>query len=81
MIQTENLTINDREFKRTYSDEDFYILQEQTGIEYTEAIDVMTANYTYIETDKPIEKEEEEKTDIEQKAEAWDILTGGKNNE
>lgn len=77
MIQTENLTINDREFKRTYSDEDFYILQEQTGIEYTEAIDVMTANYTYIETDKPIEREEEEKTDIEQKAEAWDILTGG----
>ena len=78
MIQTENLTINDREFKRTYSDEDFYILQEQTGIEYAEAIDVMTANYTYIETDKPIEREEEEKTDIEQKAEAWDILTGGK---
>lgn len=77
MIQTENLTINDREFKRTYSDEDFYILQEQTGIEYTEAIDVMTANYAYIETDKPIEREEEEKTDIEQKAEAWDILTGG----
>ena len=77
MIQTENLTINDREFKRTYSDEDFYILQEQTGIEYAEAIDVMTANYTYIETDKPIEREEEEKTDIEQKAEAWDILTGG----
>ena len=77
MIQIENLTINDREFKRTYSDEDFYILQEQTGIEYAEAIDVMTANYTYIETDKPIEREEEEKTDIEQKAEAWDILTGG----
>ena len=77
MIQTENLIINDREFKRTYSDENFYILQEQTGIEYTEAIDVMTANYTYIETDKPIEREEEEKTDIEQKAEAWDILTGG----
>lgn len=77
MIQTENLTINDREFKRTYSDEDFYILQEQTGIEYAEAIDVITANYTYIETDKPIEREEEEKTDIEQKAEAWDILTGG----
>lgn len=77
MIQTENLIINDREFKRTYSDEDFYILQEQTGIQYAEAIDVMTANYTYVETDKPIEREEEEKTDIEQKAEAWDILTGG----
>ena len=78
MIQTENITINDREFKRTYSDENFYILQEQTGIEYEEAVDVMTANYTYIETNKPIEKGEKEKTDIEQKAEAWDILTGGK---
>ena len=78
MIQTEKFIINDREFKKTYSDEDFYILQEQTGIEYAEAIDILTANYTYIETNKPIEREEEEeKTDIEQKAEAWDILTGG----
>lgn len=42
---------------RTYSDEGFYILQNETGIEYTEAIDVENAPYTYSETDKPIEEE------------------------
>lgn len=45
---------------RTYSDEGFYILQNETGIEYDEAIDVENAPYTYSETDKPIEKEDEE---------------------
>lgn len=40
---------------RTYSDEGFYILQNETGIEYDEAIDVENVPYTYSETDKPIE--------------------------
>lgn len=40
---------------RTYSDEGFYILQNETGIEYSEAVDVEGAPYTYTETDKPIE--------------------------
>jgi hypothetical protein len=44
---------------RTYSDEGFYILQNETGIEYSEAVDVEGAPYTYTETDKPIEVEEE----------------------
>lgn len=33
----------------------FYILQNETGAEYDEAIDVENAPYTYSETDKPIE--------------------------
>lgn len=41
---------------RTYSDEGFYILQNETGAEYSEAIDVENAPYTYTETDKPIEE-------------------------
>ena len=45
---------------RTYSDEGFYILQNETGIEYDEAIDVEGAPYTYSETDKPIPEPEEE---------------------
>lgn len=45
---------------RTYSDEGFYILQNETGIEYSEAVDVDGAPYTYTETDKPIEVEEPE---------------------
>ena len=40
---------------RTYSDKEVYILQNETGIEYTEAIDVENAPYTYSETDKSIE--------------------------
>jgi hypothetical protein len=43
---------------RTYSDKGFYILQNETGIEYSEAVDVENAPYTYTETDKPIETEE-----------------------
>ena len=45
---------------RTYSDKEVYILQNETGIEYTEAIDIENAPYTYSETDKPIEIIEDE---------------------
>lgn len=57
-----------------YSDKGVYIRQDQTGIEYTEAIDVETAPYTYTETNKPIEGEPQNET--AQKAEAYDYLTG-----
>lgn len=46
---------------RTYSDEGLYIVQNETGIEYTEAVDVEDAPYTYSETDKPIEVEGDSK--------------------
>ena len=42
---------------RTYSDIGMYIIQDQTGIEYSEAIDIEGKAYTYTETDKPIEVE------------------------
>lgn len=45
---------------RTYSDNGFYILQNETNIEYAEAIDVENAPYTYSETDKPIPTEPSE---------------------
>ena len=45
---------------RTYSDNGFYILQNETNIEYAEAIDVENAPYTYSETDKPIPEEPSE---------------------
>lgn len=41
---------------RTYSDENFYILQNETGRQYSAAIDVENAPYTYSETDKIIEE-------------------------
>lgn len=44
---------------RTYSTENLYIRQIETGIEYGEAIDVENAPYTYEETGRPIEVYEE----------------------
>ena len=75
MIITENVTIDGRQFVKTYSDEGMYIRQEQTGAMYSEAIDVENSAFTYTETDIPIEVEELAET--EQKAAAWDLLTGG----
>lgn len=40
----------------TYSDAGMMILQNETGVEYSKAIDVEDAKYTYSETDKPIEE-------------------------
>ena len=42
---------------RNYSDEGKYIIQNETGIEYSEAIDVEDAPYTYSESEKTIEYE------------------------
>ena len=41
----------------------FYILQNETGVKYAEAIDVEGAPYTYSETDEKIETEEKIETD------------------
>lgn len=42
---------------RTYSDSDHYIKQVETGVVYSEAIDVESAPYTYEETEEKIERE------------------------
>lgn len=75
MIITENVIIESRQFVKTYSDAGLYIRQEQTGAMYSEAIDIENSAFTYVETDIPIEVEE--LTETEQKAAAWDELTGG----
>lgn len=55
MIKTEQLTINDRRFTKTYSDSGFMI--ERDGVRYSEAIDPTELGRTYTETDVPIEGE------------------------
>lgn len=42
---------------RSYSDEGYTLIQNETGIEYSEAIDVEDAPYTYTETENKIEEE------------------------
>ena len=49
------------ELYRTYSETGYYIRQVQTGVIYSEAIDVESAPYTYEETDEVIVVEEFEK--------------------
>ena len=44
---------------KTYSTENLYIHQVETGNIYSEAIDVENAPYTYEETDIPIEVHKE----------------------
>ena len=56
---------------KTYSDKGMMLLQEQTGAMYGEAIDVDYAGYTYIETDIPIDADEESSD-----REILDILLG-----
>ena len=67
---------------RTYSDKNMMIQKDGTEEIYSEAIDVENSGYTYTETDIPIERDpEDEKTDTEQKAAAFDFLTGRADSE
>ena len=72
MIKTEELTINNRAFVRTYSDSGYMV--ERDGVRYSEAIDPAELGRTYTETDELIEGED--LTETEQKAMAYDIITG-----
>ncbi len=58
---------------RIYSDQDMMI--ERDGVRYAEAIDPAELNRQYTETDEPIEVTEA-LSEIEEKARAYDILTG-----
>ena len=55
MIKTENMTINGKEFVRTYSDAGMMV--ERDGVRYSEAIDPAEFGREYTETDEPIEGE------------------------
>lgn len=71
MIIKENIIIDDRQYIRQYSDKNVHIEDEQNR-RYSEAIDIADNVHEYTETDIPID----ESTDIEQKAAAFDYLTG-----
>ena len=59
MIVQENITINNKQFVKTYSDAEFYIKKKGTDEVYVEAIDLPTSNFEYVETEDKIEKLEE----------------------
>ena len=53
MIKKEIITVNGKEFNRTFSSLGFYI--ERNGIKYVEAVDILENDYVYAETDEYIE--------------------------
>ena len=65
MIKQENIIINGKQFVKTYSDSGYYILQNETGIKYSEAIDIAPLKYSYSETTEPIEVEDETTNETE----------------
>lgn len=59
MIKQETININGRELVRTWSDANKYLIQNETGIEYAEAVDVPN-KHTYRESEREIEQEQTE---------------------
>lgn len=70
MIYTETVGIRGKQFVRTYSDT-YRIMRD--GLEYDEAVDPIDSGRTYTESDTLLESG---MTETEQKAAAYDILTG-----
>lgn len=73
MIITENVTIRDRDFIRTYSDEGRYVVRD--GVSYSEAIDPIDTGRVYTEGDI-MPEDNTDMTEVEAKAAAYDILVG-----
>ena len=72
MIKTETVTINGKEFIRTYSDEKRYVVRD--GVAYSEAVDPAEFGRTYAEGDAM--PETSTMTETEEKAMAYDIIMG-----
>ena len=74
MIQFEML--RDNTLIKHYSDLGVMLKQEETGALYADPVDIYPCPFTYTETDIPVETEEEESTEEQKKALAYDIITG-----
>ena len=71
MIVTENFKVGEHDFIRTYSNAGRYVVRD--GVEYSEACDPAEFGRTYTEGDL---MPDDERTDIADKAEAYNILMG-----
>lgn len=73
MVRTEIITLNGVQYVRNWSDQNKMI--QRDGALYSEAIDPLNTGRIYTESDEPIETKEP-LSEIEEKAAAYDILTG-----
>ena len=60
MIHIETITLNGRQYTRTYSDTHYI---KRDGVEYEEAIDPIDSGRVYTETDRPLESDEATESD------------------
>lgn len=72
MVIKTTKTINGVTYDYTYSDSGMMI--ERDGVRYSEAVDPLDSGRVYTETDEPVTREE--MTETEEKALAYDIITG-----
>ena len=63
MVKSEVIEINGTQYRRTYSDSGYYI--ERDGMQFSEAIDFLGADFVYTETDIKIEDDTEQNANIE----------------
>ena len=63
MVKSGITDINGRQYRRTYSDSGCYI--ERDGMQFSEAIDFLGADFVYTETDIKIEDDTEQNANIE----------------
>ena len=63
MVKSGITDINDKQYRRTYSDSGYYI--ERDGMQFSEAIDFLGADFVYTETDVKIEDDTEQNANIE----------------
>ena len=73
MIITEKVTIRNRDFIRTYSDSNRFVVRD--GVAYSEAIDPLESGRVYTEGDI-MPEEVTDLSEVEAKAKAYDILVG-----
>ena len=59
MIYQEIIEINGKSYTHTYSDM-YYIRQLETGALYADAVDICPCQYTYEETDEPLQEQSAE---------------------
>lgn len=59
MIISTEIEVKGRTLIKHESDSGKMIRQIETGREYSSAVDIIPCRYTYVETDKPIEKNED----------------------
>lgn len=73
MIITEKVTIRNRDFIRTYSDSNRFVVRD--GVSYSEAIDPLDSGRVYTEGEA-MPEEVTDLSEVEAKAKAYDILVG-----